>query len=59
MAYLMKFKKKVASIVGEETDKDGNRFFAANQTYAIQPNDAVHFNEAGLATFVRNPKKRD
>ena len=59
----MKFKKNVPSVVGEERDpsdpsNDAKRFFKKGNTYVIQPNDAVHFSETGLADFVRNPRKR-
>jgi len=60
MAYLMKFKQKTPSIVGAESDGSGDptkRYFEKNKVYEIMPNDAVHFHDAGLATFVPNPKK--
>lgn len=62
MAYLMKFKKRVASVVGDEIDKDhpddpSKRFFAKGKTYAIQPNDAVHFLQSEQAEFAFKGKK--
>lgn len=63
MAYLMKFNRNVPSVVGDEIDPKApndqtKRFFAKGKTYAIQPNDAVHFHAEKMATFVRNPKKK-
>ena len=63
MAYLMKMKRKVASVVGDEVDPKApndptKRFFAANKIYAIQPNDAVHFLAEGLAEFAYKGKTK-
>lgn len=63
MAYLMKFKRKVASVVGDEVDPQApndpsKRFFAKGKIYAIQPNDAVHFLQSDLAEFANKGKKR-
>lgn len=63
MAYLMKFNRKVASVVGDEVDPQNpndpsKRFFAKGKIYAIQPNDAVHFIQSGLAEFANKGKKR-
>lgn len=63
MAYLMKFNRNVPSVVGDEIDPKApedatKRFFAKGKTYAIAPNDAVHFFQSGFADFVKNPKKK-
>ena len=63
MAYLMKFSRKVQSIVGDEIDKSApddpsKRYYDKGKIYAIQPNDAAHFFQSGFATFVKNPKKK-
>lgn len=63
MAYLMKFKRKVLSVVGDEIDEKAptdstKRYFDKGKTYAIAPNDAVHFHQSGYADFVRNPNKK-
>lgn len=63
MAYLMKFKRKVASVVGDEVDPkfpddQTKRFFSAGKIYSIQPNDAVHFLAEGLADFAHKGRKK-
>jgi hypothetical protein len=63
MAYLMKFNRKVASVVGDEVDPGSpndptKRFFAKGKIYVIQPNDAVHFIQSGLAEFANKGKKK-
>ena len=61
MAYLMKFNRKCPSIVGDEKDQANpndptKRFFAKGKVYAIQPNDAVHFLNEGIADFAFKAK---
>lgn len=63
MAYLMKFNRNVPSVVGDEVNASApndaaQRYFAKGKTYAIAPNDAVHFHAEGFAAFVKNPKKK-